>query len=833
MLGARRRPTTRMSPTLTTVGLGATAWLLLAGGTVLHAAPLPAEGVLRRAAAVQPATAVQPAAAVEAPVPETPSAATFRDILDRYCLTCHNDRLRIADLSLESADPEHVGTDAATWEKVLVKLRAQTMPPPPRRRPEAATYVAFASWLETAIDRAAEAAPDPGRPTVRRLNRTEYANAVRDLLAVEVDGNALLPADDMAFGFDNNADMQRLSAGLLERYLSAASRVVRLAIGDVDVRPGIRSYRVPRMDAQAARASESLPFGSRGGAVIRHHFPVDGEYVVRIHSQNSIGGGVRPPSEPEQLEVRLDGIRLRLFTLERPAPAPPDEPRRREPPPEPAVRFAATAGLHELGVTFMERLAAPEGVAPARLPVSNVLFRGARGAETRVGRIDVEGPFGVVGLGDTPSRQRILTCRPARREDEEPCAREILAPLARRAYRRPVTGTDVDELLAVFRAGREEGASFELGIRWALERMLVDPDFLYRMEPDPVDVAAGTPYRLTDLQIASRLAFFLWNTIPDAELLAAAEAGRLADPAVLERQVRRMLADPRAATLASSFAGQWLHLRNMRALAPDVNAFPEFDDNLRAAFTRETELFFEQQVREDRSVVELLTADYTFLNERLARHYGIPGVYGSHFRRVTLPDETRRGLLGHGSMLTVTSYATRTSPVLRGKWLLENILGAPPPPPPPDVPELEERGGAERPRSMRERMEQHRANPVCAACHTRMDPLGFALENFDAVGKWRATDGGSPIDASGALPDGAAFNGPAGLRRMLVERDAEVVQAVTAKLVTYALGRGVDTADMPAIRRIVREAAASDYRWSAIVLGIVRSIPFQMRRAAS
>ena len=823
MLGARRRATTRMARKLTTVGLAATAWLLLAGGTVLRAAP-------PRATGAPPPAGSAPAGQEAAP--ETPSSSTYRAVLDRYCLTCHNDRTRVADLTLESADLDHVGADAATWEKVLVKLRAQTMPPPPRPRPDAATYTAFAAWLETAIDRAAEAAPDPGRPTVRRLNRAEYANAVRDLLAVEVDGNALLPADDMAFGFDNNADMQRLSAGLLERYLSAAARVSRLAIGDLDVRPGIRSYRVPRMDAQAARAGEALPLGSRGGTVIRHHFPVDGEYIVRVHSQNSIGGGVRPPSEPEQLEVRLDGVRLRRFTLQAPPSPAPGEPRP-GPPPVPAVRFAATAGPHDLAVTFMERLAAPEGVAPARLPVSNVLFRGARGAETRVGRIDIEGPFGATGLGDTPSRRRILTCRPAGLDDEERCGREILAPLARRAYRRPVTGEDLDALLAVFRAGRDEGSSFELGIRWALERLLVDPDFLYRMEPDPVDIAPGAPYRLTDLQVASRLSFFLWNTIPDEELLSAAEAGRLADPAVLERQVRRMLADPRAATLAGNFAGQWLHLRNMRALAPDVNAFPEFDDNLREAFTRETEFFFEHQVREDRSVVELLTADYSFLNERLARHYGIPGVYGSHFRRVPLRDEARHGLLGHGSMLTVTSYATRTSPVLRGKWLLENILGAPPPPPPPDVPELEERASGERPRSMRERMEQHRANPVCSACHARMDPLGFALENFDAIGKWRDTDGGSLIDASGALPDGASFDGPVGLREMLVERRAEVVEAVAAKLMTYALGRGVDAADMPAIRRIVREGEASDYRWSSLVLGIVRSIPFQMRRAAS
>ena len=784
-------------------------------------------GVASLHAAGRPATSSAPAGRQA-----TGSAAAHRAVLDRYCVTCHNERLRTADLSLETANLDEVGEDAEIWEKVLVKLRARTMPPPQRPRPEPATYEAFASWLETAVDGVAAAHPNPGRPTVRRLNRTEYANAVRDLLAVEVDGDALLPADDMAYGFDNNADMQRLSSGLLERYMSAASRISRLAVGDMTIRPGIETYTVSLMDAQAARASEALPFGTRGGAAIRHHFQLDAEYVVRISSHAAIGGGVRPPKEPEQLEVRLDGVQVHVFTLE-PAPEPPEEPagyQTKQVPLE--VRLSVTAGPHLLGVTFIERMAAPEGLAPASLPVTNVLFAGVRGAETRVGRIEIEGPFGVTGLGASPSRQRIFSCSPATRQDEEPCATEILSAIGRRAYRRPLTDADLDTLLGVFRTGRAEGDSFEVGIRWGLERILIDPDFLYRMVPDPVDAEPGTPYRLTDLQLAARLSFFLWSSLPDDVLLDAAGAGRLSDPAVLESEVRRMLADPRAGALATNFAGQWLHLRNVRAVAPDVNAFPEFDDNLREAFRRETELLFDHHVRENRRVVELLTSETTFLNERLARHYGVPGVYGSHFRSVATHG-ARQGLLGHGSILTVTSYATRTSPVLRGKWLLENILGAPPPPPPSDVPDLEEADAAETPRSMRERMEQHRANPVCASCHTRMDPLGFALENFDAIGKWRTTEAGTPIDASGTLPDGASFDGPAELRSMLAGRESEFVTTVTNKLLTYALGRGVEYYDMPAIRAILHEAAPAGYRWSSIILGIVKSTPFQMRRAES
>ena len=757
------------------------------------------------------------------------TASTYQAVIDRYCVSCHSDRLQTANLSLESVALDRVEDNADIWEKVLVKLRTKEMPPAPRPKPTNEIYASFVEWLETSIDEAAQSAPAPGRPTIRRLNRIEYVNAIRDLLAVEIDGAQLLPADNMAYGFDNNADMQQLSSGLLERYMSAASQVGRLAVGDVNVRSGIRTYKVPRMDAQVSRASETLAFGTRGGTVIRHHFPVDGEYVVRIHAHNSIGGGVRPPSEPEQLEISLDGVQLRLFTLE----VSPEGGRRGRESTVPEVRFRTNAGPHDLGVTFVERLVAPEGLGPSRLPVSNVTFRGERGMETRVGQVEIEGPFGDVLLRDTPSRRKIFSCRPENQDEEEECAIEILENIARRAYRRPVTEEDRTDLLGVFRAGLAEGNQFDLGIRWALERILIDPDFLYRVESDPDQVVPGAPYQLTDLQLASRLSFFLWSTIPDEELFDAAVSGRLSNPLVLEQQVRRMLGDARSATLASNFAGQWLHLRNLRAVAPDVNAFPEFDDNLREAFRRETELFFEDQLRKDRSVVDLLTADYSFLNERLARHYGVSGVYGSRFRRVSGEDERRNGLLGHGSVLTVTSYATRTSPVLRGKWLLENILGAPPPPPPPDVPELEESGTAAVPQSMRQRMERHRANVVCASCHARMDPLGFALENFDAIGKWRDVENGGNIDASATLPNGASFEGPIGLRRMLENRSEEIVTVVIRKLMTYALGRGVDFADMPSIRRIVRETASDEYRWSSVLLGVVKSVPFQMRRAAS
>ena len=754
-------------------------------------------------------------------------SATYRQVLDRYCAGCHNERLQSGNVALDRAtvDITRLGEGGDVWEKVLQKLHTQAMPPPGRPRPDAETYHAFAGWLESSLDAVAVAKPNPGRPTIHRLNRLEYSNAIRDLLGLEVDAENLLPADDLAFGFDNNADILTVAPGLLERYMSAARKLSRLAIGDLAIGSDVVRYPVSTLLEQRERMSDDLPFGSRGGSAIRHHFPLDGEYVLRIALRN----GRRAP----EIDVRIDGARVALLSVDPDADTGTAEDQL-------AVRVPVPAGMHTVSVTFPQQTFTPEGVAPSRLPIWT--FSTGRGYVQEVGldSLEIAGPFnpdrigaGEGGLGDAEARSRIFVCTPKTEAEEAPCANEILATLARQAFRRPVTDEDVAVLESFYRDGRGAG-NFDAGIQRALDALLVDPEFLFRIERDPEGIAPGAPYRLTDVELASRLSFFLWSSIPDDELLTAAEAGRLSQPDELERQVRRMLSDERASVLVDSFAAQWLHLRRMRSVTPDVVAFPEFDDNLREALVQETELFVASQMREDGSLVDLLTADYTFVNERLARHYGIPNVYGSRFRRVTLPDETRRGLLGHGSILTVTSLATRTSPVVRGKWVLENILGTPPPPPPADVPELEEREDDGVVRSLRERMEEHRANPVCANCHARMDPIGFALEGFDAVGKHRVADAnGTPIDTSGTLPDGSGFDGLPALRDVLYERRAEFVATVTEKLLTYALGRGVEHYDRPAIRAIVREAEGSDYRWSSLILGIVKSVPFQMRRAES
>ncbi len=774
-------------------------------------------------------------AAAQPSSPLASDAATWRAVLDRYCVTCHNERLLTGNLALDGIDVEHVGADAEVWEKVLQKLRTQAMPPPRRPRPDAATYGAFATWLETALDRSAAEQPNPGRPTIHRLNRLEYTNAIRDLLHLEIDTGTMLPADDLAYGFDNNADILTVAPGLLERYMSAARRISRLAVGDPNIEADAVRYPLSSLLVQDDRMSEDLPFGSRGGSAVRHHFPLDGEYLVRIGLQ---GGGRR---EPQEIDVRVDGVRRALLRVGNwPEGADPGAARVVEPGEPLLVRFPARAGTHVVSVSFTKRTAVTEGMAPSRLPIWTFSF--GRGYVQRMAleSMEIEGPFSPDTLGRGPggeteaaSRRRIFVCRPATAEDEGPCADEILGTLARRAFRRPVDELDLEVLRGFYAEGRAEG-NFDAGIQRALESMLVDPEFLFRIERDPAGVDPATPYPLSDVELASRLSFFLWSSIPDEELLDAAAAGHLTDPEVLEQQVRRLLADEKAGVLVSSFAAQWLHLRRMRTVTPDVNAFPGFDDNLRDALVRETELFVRNQIRDDRSVVDLLDADYTFVNERLARHYGIPNVYGSRFRRVELPDEERRGLLGHGSVLTVTSLATRTSPVVRGKWVLENILGTPPPPPPPDVPDLPERADDGTVTSLRARLEAHRANPVCSNCHARMDPLGFALENFDAVGKWRDTGvAGTRIDPSGTLPDGTAFDGFPGLRDILLERREEFVTTVAEKLLTYALGRGVEYYDRPAIRAIVREAAANEYRWSSLILGVARSLPFQMRRSDS
>jgi len=778
--------------------------------------------------------------------PTQPPETQYRATLNRYCVTCHNERLRIAGLTLDKLNVGNPGEGAESWEKVVRKLRAGQMPPAGMPRPDKPSYDSLVAYLETALDRSAAARPNPGRPGIRRLNRAEYTNSIRDLLAIDINGDSLLPADDSRYGFDNNGDVLTLSPLLLEKYVAAARKISRLAIGDSTILPAFETYDVPKYYLQEDRMDERLPFGSRGGIAVRHQFPLDGEYVIRVRLHRNSREYIRGLTEPHQIDVRLDGERIKLFTIggERrgrsagifsTASLGDSEQEIYERTADEAleVRLPVTAGLHLVGVAFLQETFAPEGPLQPRLTQYD--YTQYKGGEPAVASVAVGGPFDVKGPGETASRQRIFVCRPANNSpadnpDNERCARTILSTLARLAYRRLLTDEDTQTLLSFYRAGLLAGG-FESGIRSAVERILVGPEFLFRIETDPDGVAPGTAYPISDFELASRLSFFLWSSIPDEELLVLAERRQLHDSKVLEHQVRRMLADSRSKALVENFAGQWLYLRNLRSAKPDPEVFPYFDDNLREAFQRQTELSFESMLREDHPVTDLLTANYTFVNERLARHYGIPDVYGSHFRRVTLSDPNRAGLLGQGSILTVTSHANRTSPVVRGKWVLDNLLGAPPPAPPADVPALKERADDGKALTMRQRMQEHRANPVCASCHKLMDPLGFALENFDAIGRWRATDANTPIDPSGELPDGVQFQGPGGLREVLLTKREEFVSTVTERLLTYALGRGVEYYDAPAIRRIVREAAPANYRWSSLFLGVVTSTPFQMRRA--
>jgi mono/diheme cytochrome c family protein len=742
-----------------------------------------------------------------------------RRVLQQYCIRCHNDRLRTAGLALDALDLDAVGSRADVWEKVVGKLNANAMPPVGVPRPSDEARRTLAVWLESELDRAAATRPNPGRTgTFHRLNRTEYQNAIRDLLALEVDASTWLPGDDAAYGFDNNADVLSMSPTLFDGYLSAASKVAGLAVGDMSMAPDHSVYSFGSLLLQRGRISDDLPFGAEGGVTARHYFPLDAEYVADIRVLGA-------PGPSQRVELRLDGVRVGEIRRLRPAVAGATE----DDGDGSAIRFAAAAGSHVLSVVFVSGRQAPEGQFPEFFPWGNSAgIVGARQYLT-VRTIELTGPFAPSSPGDTPSRRRIFTCRPSEARDEPACATQILTALARRAYRRPVTRDETNVLLDFYRQARMSGGGFETGIRAALERLLVDPEFLYRVESEPSGGAAGSAYRISDLELASRLSFFLWSSIPDEPLLAAAERGALGDPAELERQTRRMLADPRASALVTNFAAQWLYQRNLRMVAPDFYHFPDWDDNLRLAMARETELFLESQLRGDRPIDELLTANYTFLNDRLARHYGVPGVNGSHFRRVELSDERRFGLLGHASLLTVTSLPNRTSPVVRGKWLLENMLGYPAPAPPPDIPPLDENDRSRPPRSVRERMEQHRQNPTCASCHAVMDPIGFSLDEFDAIGRSRTTDGGVAVDATGALPNGRTIAGVNGLRALIVGQREQFVRTVTEKLLTYAIGRGVEYYDMPTIRGIVRDGASAEYRWSSIVLGIVKSHPFQMR----
>ena len=806
----------------------------------------------------------------------SPAPAPQRALLDRYCVTCHNQRLLTGGLALDVADVSRVGEAPDVWERVVLKLRGGMMPPAGRPRPSGPALDELRGWLEAELDRAAAATVEPGRVPTHRLNRAEYANAVRDLLALDIDAEALLPADDTGHGFDNLAGTLALSPALMERYLTAARRISRLAVGDPAIGPGLtsRTYTVPIAMTQNDRMSEALPFGSRGGLAVRHRFPLDGEYVLTVRLKRSVYEYIVNLDEAHDLDVRIDGRRVARFTVGgaepgRPAPVsfsgtfvaagaseyPTQDwdDYRTGADAGLVVRVPVRAGARVVGVAFADKSWEHEGVLQPELreygaTVTETTDTSARPEGPGVESVTIDGPYAATGPGETASRSRIFVCRPDGADaGGEGCARTILARLARRAYRRPVGEGDLAPLLAFYREGRDAEAlregggadTFEAGIQAAVERLLIDPEFLFRIERDPAGALPGAPYRLSDLELASRLSFFLWSSIPDDELLGLAERGRLSGPGVLEGQVRRMLADTRASALVDNFAGQWLSLRSVEGIAPDPNLFPGFDENLREALRRETELFFESQLREDRSVVELLSADYTFLNERLARHYGIPGVTGNHYRRVTLagrgPAAARRlGLLGHGSILAVTSYGNRTSPVLRAKWLLENVLGTPPAPPPPDIPPLPAGGEAGEPRTVRERLARHRASPACAACHAPMDPLGFALENFDAIGRWRTSDAGFPVDASAVLADGVTtFDGPEGLRRVLLDRSEQFVEMVAEKLLVYALGRGVEPHDRPVIRTVVRAAATDDHRWSSLILGIVESAPFRMRRSES
>jgi mono/diheme cytochrome c family protein len=811
-----------------------------ASGFVLALLMTGATSASRPRAQALPGSAAKPSVA-DAVRPRAFGGTDARALLNEYCVGCHNARLKTANLSLDRADVTAIGADAETWEKVLLKLRTGAMPPVGRPHPDASSAGAMGAWLETQLDRAAVAHPNPGAVPAHRLNRAEYTNVIRDLLALDIDAKALLPADDAGYGFDNIADVLSVSPGLLERYLVAAQTVSRLAIGDPTIRPAVQPYKQLELLRQEDRVSEDLPFGTRGGVVAHHTFPLDGEYDIKVTLQKAVEGErVRGVQERNVLELYLDGRLLKEFTIfcpERQRGGGGGEGGTQDACAQAAdanlsMRVPVKAGPHIVGAAFQRNFVIGEGLQPDRTPVVSMAYAFGQQIQTAVDSILIGGPFDVAGAGASPSRQRIFVCRPSEPKDEEHCAKTILAALARRAYRKPVTDADVQPLLTFYESGRRE-RDFESGIQFALEALLVSPDFLFRSERARAESGPATAVRVSDVELASRLSFFLWSSMPDEELLDVAARGQLRTPAVLARQVKRMLTNPRADAMVSNFGGQWLLLRSLPEAAIDPHEYPDFDDNLREAFRRETELLLASQVREDRPVGELLRSDYTFVNERLAEFYGIPHVYGSHFRRVQITNPQRFGLLGQASILTATSYGNRTSPVLRGKWVLENILGAPPPPPPPNVPALDDTPAGSVPKTMRERMSQHRANPVCASCHARIDPLGFALENFDAIGHWRGSEGGHVLDVSGALPDGTAFNGPAELRTLLQRHQSEFVTTAVIKLLTYALGRGVEYYDMPAVRQILHDAAPHDYAWSSIIEGIVKSVPFQMRRAES
>jgi len=797
-------------------------------------------------AAKEPAgRAADPKQQSAAPVSRTAATQTTtppsRALLDQYCITCHNDKLKTAGLTLEKIDLGDAKAHAEVLEKVVRKLRSGQMPPDGRPRPDQANADTLAASLETELDRVAALAPNPGRVASHRLNRAEYVNVIRDLLALEVNGAELLPSDMAGFGFDNNADVLAVTPGLMARYMSAATKISRLAMASPDNRPMMQVYKLDVGTRQNARMNENMPFATHGGLAVRHTFPLDGDYLFKMRMvRNGTVGTIEGIDEDQsKIELRVDHQLLKRFDIGGQLKGP--DPGVLIAVPEDDIdgqkvhdyrlnadnilelRLPIKAGTRLVAAGFTDSMPSPIDDGPSQ--ITRLLGGNAVGIDM----LYISGPFNGRTTDGTPSRQQIFVCRPASARDEDACARRMLTTLARRAYRRPVVENDVTPLMALYKEGRAK-RDFDGGIERALEALLSSPKFLIRLEREPADVKPGAPYRLSDLELASRLSFFLWRSIPDDELLDLAAAGKLKDPSALTQQVKRMIADKRATRFMDDFAGQWLQVRNIQAQAPDVALFPDFDDTLRDAMAEETELFFQSQVREDHPIPDLLRSNYTFLNERLARHYGIDNIYGSHFRRVTLSDDRRMGLLGQASILTVSSYSNRTSVVLRGKWVLENILGAPPPPPPPNVPPLKENDGKSKPTALRERMEAHRRNPVCAACHGRMDPLGFALEHYDAVGKWRETDTGAEINSTISW-FGNTIDSPKAFREALLNRGNEFNKNVVEKLLTYALGRGVDFSDAPTVRKIVTDISKNDYRWSSLVLGIVKSAPFQMRRA--
>jgi hypothetical protein len=807
------------------------AWVIVLASVVSHPlanaggdAPVAALGAQARSQA--PVTTATPAVAA---APASPHGA----LINQYCVTCHNERAKTGGLALDAVSLSNIPAGAEVWEKVIKKVRAGMMPPSGMPRPSQPALNALVAHLESTIDRSALASPMLRKPTMHRLNRAEYGNAIRDLFALDVDVSALLPPDEEAYGFDNNATVLNVSTSLMERYLSAAWKISSLAVASPRITPSLETFRV-RGDLSQHDHVPGLPLGTRGGIVVRYYFPVDGEYVISPRLYRETVNIVRGLELEHELEVTLDGERIVLARFGgakdeqanylQPTLAGDEMEKRFQ------KRMKVTAGVHTVGVAFIKKSSA------TTLELLQPFERERLDPITPVGipeldKVTIEGPFNPVRSENAPSRKRVFTCRPASEREAPACARTILGSVARRAYRGPVSDADMTRLLSFYDKERSSGADFDAGIESALTFLLVHPRFLFRLEQDPDRAAPGSIYRVNDLELASRLSFFIWSSIPDDELLATATSGRLQNPAVLEQQVRRMLKDERARALGSNFAGQWLYLRNLRGLQPDADVFPDFDHNLRDALQRETEMLFESVVLEDKSVTTMLNADYTFVNERLARHYGIPNVYGTQFRRVAVTNEARKGLLGHGSVLALTSQNNRTSPVLRGKYVLANILGTPPPSPPAVVPPLDENPG--KAKSMRDRMEEHRKSPACAGCHKLMDPIGLALENFDGIGRWRTTDNGAIIDSASQLADGTQIDGPAALRQAILRQPDMFARNMTEMLLTYALGHGIEYYDMPYVRAIVKDAERSGYRFSSLVLGIVKSAPFQSRRSES